>query len=113
MDQKVDKLRFFKKHIINLFKNGLKPVKTGFGQFLKVTKIDCCVFRPENGCSARHSLVKIDFLLFTKKYAKSCFSVKKLIRTSERHADHPFAGRNTQQLTNCQTNILAVILHNK
>ena len=32
----------------------------------------------------------------TKKYAKSCFSVKKFISTSKRHVKHPFAGRNTQ-----------------
>ena len=29
---------------------------------------------------------------------KSCFSIKKLILASERHAEHPFAGRNTQQM---------------
>ena len=33
----------------------------------------------------------------TQKYTKSCFSVKKLILTSERRVEHPFAGRNTQQ----------------
>ena len=27
---------------------------------------------------------------------KSCFSIKKMISTSERHAEHTFAGRNTQ-----------------
>ena len=32
----------------------------------------------------------LDFM--TLKYAKSCFSVKKLIWTSERHEEHPFAG---------------------
>ena len=36
---------------------------------------------------------------FTLKYAKSCFSVKKLISTREWRGEHPFAGRNTQQLT--------------
>ena len=35
----------------------------------------------------------------TKKYAISCFSVKKLISTSKRHGEHPFAGRNTQHST--------------
>ena len=30
-------------------------------------------------------------------HAKSCLSIKKLILTSERFAEHPFAGRNTQQ----------------
>ena len=30
---------------------------------------------------------------------KSCFSFKKLILTSERCAEHPFAGQNTQQPT--------------
>ena len=34
----------------------------------------------------------------TKKYAKSCFSVKKLILTSEWCAEHPFAGGNTQHM---------------
>ena len=32
----------------------------------------------------------------TKKYAKSCFRVKKLILTSEQGAEHLFAGQNTQ-----------------
>ena len=32
----------------------------------------------------------------TKNNAKSCFSVKKLIPTSERGAEHQFAGQNTQ-----------------
>ena len=32
-----------------------------------------------------------------KNHAKSCFSVTKLISTSELRAEHPFAGRNTQQ----------------
>ena len=34
-----------------------------------------------------------------EKDLKSCFRVKKMISTSERRAEHPFAGRNTQQLT--------------
>ena len=29
---------------------------------------------------------------------KSCYSIRKSISTSERRAEHPFAGRNTQQL---------------
>ena len=32
-----------------------------------------------------------------KNHAKSCFSVKNLISTSERRAEHLFAGQNTQQ----------------
>ena len=75
----------------------------------------CCVFRPANGCSARPALVKIDFLKKTnfsvtngknkqklkERRSKSCrtcrFGVKKLISTSERRAEHLFAGRNTKQ----------------
>ena len=34
-----------------------------------------------------------------KNHSKSCFSVKKLNLTSERHVEHPFAGRNTQQMS--------------
>ena len=34
----------------------------------------------------------------TEKDVKSGFSIKKLILTSERHAGHPFAGRNAQEL---------------
>ena len=34
----------------------------------------------------------------TKKDVKSCFGIKKMISTSERYAEHPFAGRNTQHL---------------
>ena len=38
------------------------------------------------------------FLHFmTKKEVKRYFSIKKLISTSKLHAEHPFAGRNTQQ----------------
>ena len=40
-----------------------------------------------------------------KNHAKSCFSVKKLISTCERRAEHPFAGRNTQQAVELFTNI--------
>ena len=36
-----------------------------------------------------------------RKNAKSCFRVKKLISTSKRCAEHPFAGRNTQQIVYC------------
>ena len=32
----------------------------------------------------------------TKKGVKSCFSIKKMISTSDWNAEHPFAGRNTQ-----------------
>ena len=40
------------------------------------------------------------FLHFiTEKDVKSCFSIKKLILTSERRAEHRFTGRNTQQST--------------
>ena len=34
----------------------------------------------------------------TEKDVKSCFSVKKLISTSEQHAEHPLTGGNTQQV---------------
>ena len=34
----------------------------------------------------------------TEKDVKSCFSIKKLISISERRAEHPFAGRNTQHI---------------
>ena len=37
--------------------------------------------------------------------SKSCFSVKKLISTSERLAEHPFAGANTQQIKICSYDI--------
>ena len=40
----------------------------------------------------------IDFM--TLKYPKSYFSIKKLISTSERHAEHPLAGQNTQHTVN-------------
>ena len=33
-----------------------------------------------------------------KNHAKSRFSIKKLISTRERHAEHPLAGQNTQQI---------------
>ena len=56
-----------------------------------------CVFQPANGCSARRLLVEIINFL-TEKDLKSYFSVKKMISTSERHAEHPSAGRNTQQV---------------
>ena len=36
-------------------------------------------------------------VILTEKNIKSCFSIKKFISTSERHAEHLFAGRNTQQ----------------
>ena len=32
-----------------------------------------------------------------EKDFKSCFSIKILISTSERHVEHQFAGQNTQQ----------------
>ena len=35
----------------------------------------------------------------TEKDVKSCFTIKKLISTSERRAEHLFAGRNTQHPT--------------
>ena len=34
----------------------------------------------------------------TKNEVKNCFSVKNLILTSKRHAEHPFANQNTQHL---------------
>ena len=36
---------------------------------------------------------------FSVSDRKTCFSIKKLIQTSEQHAEHPFAGQNTQQST--------------
>ena len=41
---------------------------------------------------------KIKKHLLTKKFAKSCFSIKKLILTSKRPEEHPFPGQNTQQM---------------
>ena len=40
----------------------------------------------------------------TLNYAKSCFDVKKLILTSERRAEHPFPGQNTQQTLTTYSN---------
>ena len=37
-------------------------------------------------------------IILTEKDIKSCFSIKKLIFTSKRCAEHPFAGKNTQQI---------------
>ena len=34
----------------------------------------------------------------TEKDLKSCLSIKKLIFTSKRHAEHPFIGQNTQNM---------------
>ena len=31
------------------------------------------------------------------KDGKTCFSAQKIISTSKKHAEHPFAGQNTQQ----------------
>ena len=76
----------------------------------------CCVFRPANGSSACRSLVtKTTFsvtnetkkqknkrkplkIMQNMRYKKGeiGFSIQKLILTSERRAEHPFAGRNTQ-----------------
>ena len=36
--------------------------------------------------------------MYDKKDRKTCFSTKKMILTSEKHVEHLFAGRNTQQL---------------
>ena len=33
-----------------------------------------------------------------EKDGKNCFGVKKMISTSKRHVEHPFAGQNTQQV---------------
>ena len=44
----------------------------------------------------KHLSVKV--LIFM--YAKSYFSVKKLISITKRRAEHPFAGQNTQQKGN-------------
>ena len=45
----------------------------------------------------------LDVCYMTLKCAKSYISVKKLISTSERCAEHPFVGRNTQQIDNSGT----------
>ena len=39
----------------------------------------------------------LHFPPFSVYDGKTCFSAKKIILTSKRHAKHPFAGRNTQQ----------------
>ena len=41
-------------------------------------------------------------------YAKSCFSIKKLISTSERHAGQLFAGQNTQQAYHPSLRVIAL-----
>ena len=63
-------------------------------------RLVCCVFQPANGCSARCSLVEIKFLRLFCSFSdgNNCFSIRKSILTSKRHAEHPFAGQNTQQL---------------
>ena len=44
--------------------------------------------------------LSFNFCLFhSVSDGKSCFSIRKSISTSEWRAEHPFAGRNTQQLT--------------
>ena len=50
----------------------------------------------------------------TKKNVKNCFCVKKLISTSKWHAEHPFAGRNTQHFIhkNTATNLFYKFIAN-
>ena len=56
--------------------------------------------------------------LMTEKDIKSCFSIKKLILTSKRHAEHQFAGQNTQQCTffvcwhDLTTRLFFILAHN-
>ena len=106
--------------------NQLNPVKGDSGGNHKSRETNltqmCCVFRPANGCSAPHSLIKIDFLMLKQlfpslteqnkqffalfytfydlKVSKKLFKSQKLILTSKRHAEQPFAGRNTQHKCN-------------
>ena len=41
------------------------------------------------------------FCLWRKNMKETCLNAKKLILTSERCAEHPFAGWNTQQVMSC------------
>ena len=45
----------------------------------------------------------------TEKDGKSCFVSKKMISTSKRHAEHPFAGQNTQQEPYSQSNLWNIL----
>ena len=45
-----------------------------------------------------------------EKDVKSCFNFKKLIPTSERHAEHPFAGRNTQKAVSIRLGTTGLVL---
>ena len=40
----------------------------------------------------------------TKKDVKSCYSIKKMNSTSERHVEHPFTGQNTQHTHSKKSN---------
>ena len=45
----------------------------------------------------------------TEKDGKSCFVSKKMISTSKRLAEHPFAGQNTQQEPYSQSNLWNIL----
>ena len=103
-------------------KNFREKSNTHFSNWNFLCRVNfiCCVFQPANRCSTCHSLIKIIclwvkrlvdpfydmffwliFAFFTfmmEKHRKSCFSVKKMISTSEQHAKHPFVGQNTQHI---------------
>ena len=51
------------------------------------------------------------FSIFNKKGWKNLFSAKKMIVTSERRAEHPFAGQNTQHWSHCPRNVFCFLLH--
>ena len=50
------------------------------------------------------------FPFMLEKDGKTCFSAKNIISTSKRHAEHPFAGQNTQHSKDCKINIGFVLL---
>ena len=64
---------------------------------IEIAIAGCCVFPPVNRCFAHRSMVKI-FFLDRKRQKKLVLTQNQMISTSERHAEHLFAGRNTQQL---------------
>ena len=65
------------------------------------------------GCHSKAGqLLSKNCLFFSVSNGKSCFSIRKLILTSEWHAEHPFAGWNTQQAAvgnHCSNNLLMCI----
>ena len=48
------------------------------------------------------------FLFCSISDGKCCFSVRKSILTSERHAEHPFAGQNTQHERTKKVKIITI-----